>query len=455
LFAPRDKEEVDVIMEIVFQSYLYAKGEKKVSISFNWAESRNYDKDHFDAVLETLSIGKMGRYTNWQGQVCKFEQEVSVYLKVEYALMVGSGTAALSCALLGLGIGPGDEVLVSAYTWISTTAAIINVGAVPVIVDIDDSFGMDPQDAMKKKTIYTKGMIVTHMRGVPCRINKLQHFAKENNIHLIEDCCQCVGGKYKNKHVGTYGEVGCWSLNHFKNLCVGEGGVVFTNSREVYERSWSTIEPGFQKPTELQSMRNFPDVKQSFSKWSTPHFVWTSSRASELNGTLGRVGLNKLDKDLQRCRELKSTFKGNLAPAKGYKFQHCKEGDCGTNCSIIITDGNLVDKYVNALRAEQIPVRKLFDKNIHECSVYYHWDSILAKQSPHSTGYPWKDPAYKGNVSYSKEMCPVALELLSKAITFEFPISGRTTITDAIFMANALNKVDKFIMALDVPKKEL
>jgi dTDP-4-amino-4,6-dideoxygalactose transaminase len=118
--------------------------------------------------------------------------------------------------LMAMGIGPGDEVIVSAYTWISSAAAVVAVGAVPVVAEIDESLGMDPTDLERKITPYTKAVMLTHMAGVPNKIDALLAVARKHNLKFCEDCCQCVGGRYKGKFVGTMGDAGFWSMNHFK-----------------------------------------------------------------------------------------------------------------------------------------------------------------------------------------------------------------------------------------------
>lgn len=199
LYAPRNEREIELILKIVTVSYWYAKDSYKVTIPNNPLEGRIFDEKEQAAAAEVLQAGLMSRYTNWEGKVSQFEKKVAKHLGVNHALMVSTGSAAMIAGLMGLNIGPGDEVIVSAYTWISTAASVIAVGAVPIVAEIDDSLGIDPLAVESKITPYTKAIFLTHMAGVPNRIDALLAVAKKHKLYLVEDCCQCVGGKVRHE----------------------------------------------------------------------------------------------------------------------------------------------------------------------------------------------------------------------------------------------------------------
>src|SRR2546423_1010696 len=171
------------------------------------------DDCEIDAVTELLRTGQLFRF-NPNSQVRAFEREAAEWIGVKHALMVNSGTSALICALTGLGIGPGDEVIVPGYTYIATAAAVVAVGAVPVICEIDESLGMDPNDLDARITPFTKAVIPVHMQGVPARLEQILSIAKKRGLLVIEDSCQCAGGVYRGKPVGAWGDAGAWSLNY-------------------------------------------------------------------------------------------------------------------------------------------------------------------------------------------------------------------------------------------------
>src|SRR5947209_13882491 len=150
------------------------------------------DDAEIEAVTAVLRSKNLFRH-NPNSQTRAFEQEAAAALGVEHALMVNSGTSALVCGLFGLGIGPGDEVIVPAYTYIATAAAVVAVGAVPVIAEIDESLGLDPDDFEAKITPYTKAVIAVYMQGVPARIDQILAVARQHGVKVVEDACQCIG----------------------------------------------------------------------------------------------------------------------------------------------------------------------------------------------------------------------------------------------------------------------
>ncbi|HIO09135.1 TPA: aminotransferase class I/II-fold pyridoxal phosphate-dependent enzyme [Candidatus Poribacteria bacterium] len=200
------------------------------------------DEQETNAVTKVLESQNLFRFSD-NSEVLKFEQETAELLGVKHSLMVNSGTSAIICALTGGGIGPGDEVIVPGYTFIATAAAVVAVGVVPVIAKIDDSLGLDPTDVERKITLHTKAILPVHMQGVPGRVDQIVDVANQHNLQIFEDCCQCVGGRYRGRFVGTIGNAGAWSLNFYKVISTGEGGLVFTDDYEIYERSAFASDP--------------------------------------------------------------------------------------------------------------------------------------------------------------------------------------------------------------------
>ena len=223
--------------------------------------------EEIDAVTQVLRSQELFRYPKEKSEAAKFEEEVAEHLGVEYALMVNSGTSALISALSGAGVGPGDEVIVPGYTYIATAAAVMATGAVPVIAEIDESLGLDPQDLERKITPHTRAVVPVHMRGVPARLEDILTVARGHGLKVVEDCCQCVGGSYMGRSVGTYGDAGAWSLNYYKTISSGEGGLVFTNDRDIYERACFASDPGLPMWTAGEDdveWRNEPFPRQTY-----------------------------------------------------------------------------------------------------------------------------------------------------------------------------------------------
>ena len=177
-------------------------------------------------------------------EVERLEVEVADRIGSLHAVAVNSGTSALMCALVGLGIGPGDEVIVPAFTWISTATAVLGTGAVPVIAEIDSSLTLDPNDVKRKISRHTRALIAVHMRGAPCDIDTLADLAQTHGLLLIEDVAQATGGSYQGHALGSIGEVGAFSLQYNKIITCGEGGLVTTSKREIFNKALMYRDPG-------------------------------------------------------------------------------------------------------------------------------------------------------------------------------------------------------------------
>lgn len=428
---------------IISEEYLALEGGEKTLLdpipSFGGGPGADsIDEEEIDAVTEVLRSKALFRH-NPNSQVRAFERDASEVLGVQNALMLNSGTSALICALFGLGIGPGDEVIVPAYTYIATAAAVVAVGAVPIIADIDNSLGLDPADVERKITPSTRAIIPVYMQGVPGRINAILDIAKRHGLKVIEDCAQCIGGRYFGKMVGTLGDVGEWSLNYFKILTCGEGGLVFTNDYNVYERCCFASDPAL--PMWMKD-------HEGQTEWHTLPFSANCYRPSEIIGAMARVQLRKLDSILTHTRTLKQTFMEEIAQAgtpRGFEIQHVDdpEGDCGISAALICHDTETAQRYSTALKAEGLSCGTAHNAGFPDRHIYRYWDSILLKGSPHKTGYPWNDPHYTGEPNYSQEMCSQSIDILSRALRFGFNL--RMTPVHARLMAKAITKVDRLL----------
>jgi perosamine synthetase len=167
-------------------------------------------------------------------QVSALEREWADYVGSKYCLTTTSGTAALHMALAAVGVGPGDEIITSAFTFLASASCALHQNAVPVFVDIDPrTYNMDPAKLEAAITPRTKAIIPVHIQGLPADLDPIIAIARKHGLHVIEDACQAHGAEYKGKKVGTFGDVGTFSLNNFKNLCGGEGGL-FTTDNEDY-----------------------------------------------------------------------------------------------------------------------------------------------------------------------------------------------------------------------------
>ncbi len=199
-------------------------------------------------VLECLNstwISSKGKF------ISKFEEEFSDYLNIKYSTTVSNGTVALHAALLALGIGPGDEVIVPSFTYIASVNAITYTGANPVFADSDpETWQISPEEVKLKISFKTKAVMVVHLYGHPCDMNNLLKICTENNLYLIEDCAEAFGSKYNGKLAGGFGDLSTFSFFGNKTITTGEGGMVSTNSKELYEKVFHLKGQGLAKGKE-------------------------------------------------------------------------------------------------------------------------------------------------------------------------------------------------------------
>src|SRR5580704_2045779 len=255
------------------------------------------DEAEIEAALRVLKSRSPFRYygIDLQGEVEAFESEFAEFLGVAHALAVNSGTAALHVALSALGVGPGQEVIVPAYMWASVAAAVINLGAIPVLADIDDTFCVDPENVRKHLTPRTSGIIAVHMSGAPADVPVLLPIARESGLFLLEDCAQFAGGSIGGKKAGTFGDMGIFSFQINKNMTSGEGGCVVTNDARLYKRAFACHDTGYVRDEKGREVFSELDL-----------CLWgRGCRLDELRGAILRVQLSKLPRIVAKMRSSK------------------------------------------------------------------------------------------------------------------------------------------------------
>lgn len=226
----------------------------------------------------------------WTGQECrKFEQEFASWIGTVYAVAVANGTVALDLALRALGIGAGDEVVVTSRTFLASVSSIVNAGAIPVFADVNpDSQNIDASTIQRVLSPRTKAIICVHLAGWPCDMNPIMALATERGLLVIEDCAQAHGALYKGRAVGSIGDIGAWSFCQDKIMTTGgEGGMVTTNSRELWSQMWSFKDHGksWEAVYERQHQPGFRWLHDSFG---------TNWRMLEVQGAIGRLQLRRM-----------------------------------------------------------------------------------------------------------------------------------------------------------------
>lgn len=247
----------------------------------------SFTQEEANAVRDVLLSNKVNY---WTGRECrKFECEFAGFSDSEYAIALANGTLALDLALKGLGIGPGDEVVVTPRTFLASASSIVTAGATPVFADIDrDSQNITPESARKVITPRTRAMICVHLAGWPCEMDGFMSLAEEYGLYVIEDCAQAHGARYKGRSVGSIGHVGCWSFCQDKIMTTGgEGGMVTTNDRDLWRRMWAYKDHGksWDAVYEREHPPGFRWLHESFG---------TNWRMTEMQGVIGRIQLTRM-----------------------------------------------------------------------------------------------------------------------------------------------------------------
>ena len=197
-------------------------------------------QEEADAVRRVIESRQLFRYRGGEGgETDQFETEWAEKIGVKYALTVTSGTAGLMCALAGLGLELGDQVIVPAYTWMATAVAPLPFGAIPVLAEVDETLTLDAADVERKITPRTKAVIPVHMSGFPSNMDAVMEAAARHDLKVVEDACQACGGVYKGKRLGSIGHAGAFSFNQFKVISCGEAGATVTNDPDLYH--WATM----------------------------------------------------------------------------------------------------------------------------------------------------------------------------------------------------------------------
>jgi dTDP-4-amino-4,6-dideoxygalactose transaminase len=312
-------------------------------------------KDEIDAAMQAAAAA--GKYILGPN-VAALEREVAEFCQCEYAVGVNSGTDALHLALRALDIGPGDEVITTPFTFIATTEAICMVGATPVFVDIDPrTYNLDPALIDKAVTSHTKAILPVHLYGQPCDMNAIDAVARDHGLSIVEDCAQAIGATYSGRKVGSFGSVGCLSFFPSKNLgCFGDGGMVVTNDRQVYDR----VE---------MLRRHGGKVKYRHTE------LGLNSRLDELQAAVLRVKFAHLDAWNRLRRQRAYTYNRLLSQTSSV---HCP-AELGSAGTVVPTDANaaadplirhVYHQYTVALGNRDRVAARLAESNVG-CAVYY------------------------------------------------------------------------------------
>lgn len=268
-------------------------------------------------------------------RVKKFEKDIENFLRVKYCITTTSGTMAQYIAMKALGIKKGDEVITQAFTFVATVEAILEIGAKPIIVDIDKTFNMSPEDLKKKISKKTKLLIPVPMLGNQCNMKEIIKTAKKNKIKILEDSCEALGAKLGKKFVGTMGDAGVFSLDFAKTITTGEGGLIVTNNKKINDFCREFRDHGHQNNS------NYPRGQDTRINWGL------NLRMSELQAAVGIAQLKKLKIIVKKNCENKSLLKKLIKnPLISFREIVDKKGDLSDTLIFYFKNKKLAKKFV-------------------------------------------------------------------------------------------------------------
>jgi len=363
-----------------------------------------FDKSEEQALLDVLESRSPFRY--WgpgkPEKVLRFEENFAEYMHTRFALGVTSGTAALDCAVAGLGIGPGDEVIVPAYTWWSDYTCVVHAGALPVFADIDSSLNLDPADFKRKITPRTKAVIAVHLLGGPCDMDTIMETARKNSVAVLEDCAQCVGGSFRKKTLGSIGDVGIYSFQVNKMITSGEGGALVTNDPIIYERSARFHDMGTIRRLFLD--RSGPTRVQTFAG--------ENFRMSEFTGAVIGAQLSKLDSMLAQLRSnARAIYNGiKTLPGIRLRYRPDPDGDIGYGVFFEMKDKASRDLCIRQLRQRKVPASTLTGSVLLPIQ-----ESVMNKRARHPNWPSFNSPEGK-NIKYGPDTCRQTLDIFDRFV---------------------------------------
>lgn len=306
------------------------------------------EKKYVSDCIDSTWISSKGKYIE------KFETEFSKKINVNYSIGVCNGTIALHLGLLTLGIGPGDEVIVPTFTYIASVNSIKYTGAKPIFVDsLEETWQMDPEDIKRKITPNTKAIMPVHLYGQMCDMDRILEIAQKNRLFVIEDCAEAFGSKYKNNYAGTFGDLSCFSFFGNKTITTGEGGMVVTDDKTLYERAVHLKGQGLAKYREY-----WHDV------------VGYNFRMTNIQAAIGLAQLEQAEQIIKKKRQIFKWYKKYLNNLP-LKFHEEQKNTFHTYWMVnILTENSTVrDSLRNYLAEKGIETRPTFFP-IHTMPIY-------------------------------------------------------------------------------------
>ena len=370
-----------------------------------------FDKKTDKAVLDILHSGKVNYWTGKIGM--QFESEWAKWLGVKHAISVANGTAALHCALTALGVGSGDEVICTSYSFIASSFCAVQAGALPVFVDVGTDHLLDPKKIEAAITKKTKAIVVVHLYGMVADMDPIMKIAKKHKLYVVEDCAQCFGGTYKGKKAGTIGTVGCFSFCQSKHFTTGgEGGMVVCNDEDLAWEIRSVRDHGYDVKAKLNLL--VMEGKQLY----VHRRVGYNFRMTEIQSAIGLGELRRFDKwNLPQRKKLgKALIKGLSGhPLVKYLPVDTKERQNSFWLVPFVLDTSklkcTMKEFIAAVQAEGACAYSVLWPEMYK-------EEAFAKRRGFGTAsYPFNDPAHR-KIDYTKFNCEMAHSMADATISF-------------------------------------
>jgi 8-amino-3,8-dideoxy-alpha-D-manno-octulosonate transaminase len=359
-----------------------------------------YDDVEKKELLEVLESKSPFRWRGDDSKALQFEKAYAKHLGVQHAIGVTSGTTALFAAMAALEVGPGDEVILPAWTWYADYDSIVLSGALPVFAEIDESLAIDPGDIEHRITPRTKAIVPSNLQGGVADMDPILKIARKHKLRVLEDFSQCVGGRYKGKFLGSIGDIGINSFQLGKTITSGEGGAVVSNDPELFERAVRFHDVGVIRSP----------YAEEFKGGVMAAFAACNYRMSEFTGAVLKGQVQKLDTICSRLRANAKKVREGIADLPGLKMRKTpdQEGDLGVTVFLDHGDRERRDKFLRALRAEGIGASGPGG------SVILPIDERIEKKSTVHPDWPSFNTPQGKAIRYGAECCPRTIDIIDR-----------------------------------------
>jgi 8-amino-3,8-dideoxy-alpha-D-manno-octulosonate transaminase len=400
--------------------------------------SRLIGQEEEELILQVVRSHDLFRYYghdrgNPPAMATTLERELAQRVGRRYALAVTSGTSALECALGALGVGPGDEVITTAWGWISCFSAIVRMGARPVLAEIDASFCLAPGEISRLRTERTKAVLVVHYQGAAADMDVLLREADAAGIAVLEDCAQTPAATYRGRPVGSMGRIATFSFQYNKMLTCGEGGMVLTDDPLLYERAVRMSDLGLVRA---------PHLAELDGTTREAAFCGGNYRLTELQAAVALAQLRKLDGLVRHCRDLKARILQGIQGLAGVTPRPIADpnGEMPIEIYLSVPTAEWADAFRTRLDTLNVNSQKVTGSYCHYAREYCQTGRAHSPAASPFAGFDvWPAPGYRA------EDFPRTEELIRRFVAL--PLGALYTMEDADYIAAAVRRVHKELSA--------